>query len=973
MEEQTGTPSGTSPPQLSRRAGLSILAFALVALVLVFCWTVYNEDRDLRVHFLEDARMVSSTINWRQIVNLTASEADLGDPGYRRIKEQLAGIHQASPRNHFVYLLKQRADGAIVILADSEPATSGEYSPPGQEYREATPEIGQVFASDQESTVGPYRDRWGRWVSAIVPIADPETGTTVALMGLDIAARDWYRDLARETAESLALILVLVVPLAVYVTLNRRSEQSLKRSRDEWQNTFDCMPDLIAILDTQHRIVRANRAMRQKLEQDGSIIGRHCYRHVHKQDAPPDFCPHARLLKDGAPHVEEAHLPELDGDYSVTVTPLHDAAGNLTGSIHIARNITEKRLAEDALRESEALLRDAQLMAGLGTYRLDIGTGTWSCSAVMDEIFGIDENYDHSVSGWAALVHPDDQNMMTRYFAGEVVGNGQFFNKEYRIVRHADGGERWVHGMGRLEFDDQGQPVRMIGTILDITEQKQQEHMLRHASDEWRRTFDTIPDLITIVDSEHRIVRANRATWQKLGCDIHDLLHKPCYTVFHGSDSPPEHCPHRHLMQDGLAHSVEIFEPRLNCHLDVTVTPLCDPDGKVTGSIHVAHDITGLKRAGEALQKSEQLYRSILTASPDTIAITDLERVIRMVSPAGLAMFGYGSNEELQGRAIVNFLVPEDRERARANIRLMFQGSLTGPDEYRVLRADGSSVMVEVNSDFIVGSDGRPESMIFVIRDISERKRVEVELNRKNAEIEQFIYTVSHDLRSPLVTIKTFLGYLGQDISTGDSNRIGKDMGFIHTAADRMEALLNELLDMSRVGRITTPHESVTFQELVGEALDAVAGQITAGRVNIGVSTVNPALSGDRRRLLQIWQNLLDNALKYMGDQPEPRIEIGVEQQEGETVFYVSDNGIGIPPAYHEKVFGIFEKLDRTIGGVGMGLTMVKRIVEMYGGQIRVESQGDGTGCCFRFTLPQVLVPAEQATAITVQSRVESR
>jgi len=418
---------------------------------------------------------------------------------------------------------------------------------------------------------------------------------------------------------------------------------------------------------------------------------------------------------------------------------------------------------------------------------------------------------------------------------------------------------------------------------------------------------------------------------------------------------------------------VEIFEPRLNCHLDVTVTPLCDPDGKVTGSIHVAHDITGLKRAGEALQKSEQLYRSILTASPDTIAITDLERVIRMVSPAGLAMFGYGSNEELQGRAIVNFLVPEDRERARANIRLMFQGSLTGPDEYRVLRADGSSVMVEVNSDFIVGSDGRPESMIFVIRDISERKRVEVELNRKNAEIEQFIYTVSHDLRSPLVTIKTFLGYLGQDISTGDSNRIGKDMGFIHTAADRMEALLNELLDMSRVGRITTPHESVTFQELVGEALDAVAGQITAGRVNIGVSTVNPALSGDRRRLLQIWQNLLDNALKYMGDQPEPRIEIGVEQQEGETVFYVSDNGIGIPPAYHEKVFGIFEKLDRTIGGVGMGLTMVKRIVEMYGGQIRVESQGDGTGCCFRFTLPQVLVPAEQATAITVQSRVESR
>jgi signal transduction histidine kinase len=293
-------------------------------------------------------------------------------------------------------------------------------------------------------------------------------------------------------------------------------------------------------------------------------------------------------------------------------------------------------------------------------------------------------------------------------------------------------------------------------------------------------------------------------------------------------------------------------------------------------------------------------------------------------------------------------------------LMLVRQGSYTSPDEYRAIRADGSPIIIEVNGAFIVGTDDQPESMIFVIRDITERKRVADELNRKNIEIEQFIYTVSHDLRSPLVTVKTFLGYLGQDISTGDSNRIVKDMEFIHTAADRMEALLNELLDMARVGRETVAHETVTFQELVGEALDTVAGQITTGKVNARVSAANPTLCGDRRRLLQIWQNLLDNAVKYMGDQALPLIEIGVEQQHGDTVFFVSDNGIGIAPAYHEKVFGIFEQLDRHSGGVGMGLPMVKRIVEIYGGRIWLESNGARTGTSFCFTLPNVVANTEQ-------------
>jgi signal transduction histidine kinase len=249
--------------------------------------------------------------------------------------------------------------------------------------------------------------------------------------------------------------------------------------------------------------------------------------------------------------------------------------------------------------------------------------------------------------------------------------------------------------------------------------------------------------------------------------------------------------------------------------------------------------------------------------------------------------------------------------------------------------------------------------------ELAERKRAEVELNKRTAEVEQFLYTASHDLRSPLVTVKTFLGYLGQDISSADNERIAKDMGFLNSAANRMEALLNELLEMSRIERVNLPHEEFGLRELVADALDATAGQITAGRVDVRVGECDLTLNGDRRRLLQIWQNLLDNAVKYMGNQTEPLIEIGCEHMQGETVFFVRDNGVGVAPEYHDKVFGIFEQLDRTFGGVGMGLTMVKRIVEMYGGKIRVESDGVGRGSCFRFTLPGAVKTADGKEGLT--------
>lgn len=240
-------------------------------------------------------------------------------------------------------------------------------------------------------------------------------------------------------------------------------------------------------------------------------------------------------------------------------------------------------------------------------------------------------------------------------------------------------------------------------------------------------------------------------------------------------------------------------------------------------------------------------------------------------------------------------------------------------------------------------------------KELIERRRTERELQAKNADIEQFIYTVSHDLRSPLVTIKNFMGHLEQDLKQGDQERIEQDFRFIHSAADRMKLLLDELLELSRIGRIEAPSTEITFQALMSEVMGALAGIINEKGATVTITKSDPVLIGDRRRLCQVWQNLIENAVKYSRDDQSVSIELGILHNADEQIFYVKDNGIGIRQEYQHKIFRIFEKLDPQSPGAGLGLSMVQRIIEKNDGRIWVESEGENTGACFLFTLPRMM------------------
>lgn len=234
-----------------------------------------------------------------------------------------------------------------------------------------------------------------------------------------------------------------------------------------------------------------------------------------------------------------------------------------------------------------------------------------------------------------------------------------------------------------------------------------------------------------------------------------------------------------------------------------------------------------------------------------------------------------------------------------------------------------------------------------------DREAFQRQLQSADEELKRFTYTASHDLRSPLVTIQGYIGLLEEDLAAENPSAVADDMRRISGAAGKMQRLLDSLLKLSRIERIVNPPTSESLADLVDEVIEQLATRLQQRGVEVQISPDLPMLFGDRVRLLEVVRNLVDNGIKFMGDQSEPRIEIGARSERGETVCYVRDNGIGIDPAFHERIFGLFKQLNPKADGSGVGLTLTKRIVELHGGRVWVESEGEGQGTTFCFCLPE--------------------
>ncbi|WP_429885950.1 ATP-binding protein [Geoalkalibacter halelectricus] len=357
------------------------------------------------------------------------------------------------------------------------------------------------------------------------------------------------------------------------------------------------------------------------------------------------------------------------------------------------------------------------------------------------------------------------------------------------------------------------------------------------------------------------------------------------------------------------------------------------------------------------LRHWHDLMQYIIEHDPNAIFVLDRDLRHLFVSDRFLRDFGLGGKDIIGKHHYEVF--PDIPQKWREVHQRALKGEILSAEDERYVREDGRIDYTRWQCRPWHEVDGSIGGIILYTEVVTERVEASralqqrtQELEERSAELERFNYTVSHDLKSPLVTVKSFLGFLEKDLAAGDAERIQTDIDYMRAATQKMSQLLDELLEMSRIGRIVNPPVRVAYGDLIQEVLALVAGPIAERGVEIQVSDEDLVLFGDRSRLVEIWQNLLENAVKYMGGQTAPFIYLGVEDRAGEQVFFVRDNGMGIDPRYAEKIFGLFEKLDRQTEGSGLGLALVKRIVEVYGGRIWVESVGEGQGSCFFFTLP---------------------
>jgi len=374
-----------------------------------------------------------------------------------------------------------------------------------------------------------------------------------------------------------------------------------------------------------------------------------------------------------------------------------------------------------------------------------------------------------------------------------------------------------------------------------------------------------------------------------------------------------------------------------------------------------------LRRSFANLRQSEAMYRELYDTMSQGVVYHDAEGNVISANNAALDILGL-TLEQLQGSEPLPRdwkTIHEDGRAFRHNYHPAMKALRTGRGVQDVLmgvyHAEEEAyrwILVSAEPQFRPGED-RPYQVYANFTNITERKRASQERERlieeleiKNRELERFVYTISHELKTPLVTIAGFSGILANDIEEGDKNRLTGHLSHITSGVETMSVLLDELLELSRVGRIINTPETVSMRELIREVANMVGRQAAERGVKIEISPDMPDVVGDRIRLREVLQNLTENAIKFSSDRPDARVKVGWRVDGKDPVFYVQDNGRGIDPAYHEKIFGLFERLDPQIEGTGVGLALVQRIMEEHGGQIWVESDGPGTGSTFCFTLP---------------------
>jgi PAS domain S-box-containing protein len=514
------------------------------------------------------------------------------------------------------------------------------------------------------------------------------------------------------------------------------------------------------------------------------------------------------------------------------------------------------------------------------------------------------------------------------------------------------------------------QTVALQNAKNNLHARQQAEEALRRQSEWARLTLASIGDAVISTDPQGRVTFMNPVAEQLTGWPQAEVMGRPLPEVFHivneRTRRPVENPALRALREGtivGLAnHTLLVARDGTERPIDDSAAPMRDESGALIGVVLVFRDVTERKWA----EQSRKLLAAIVEASEDAIVSKTLDGVIRSWNSAAERLFGYTAQEAV-GQPI-NIIIPPDRQdEERAIVQQLRRGERIEHFETVRVASDGRLIEISLTVSPLLDEDGQVVGASKVARDITERKRAEAALREAERHKDEFLALLAHELRNPLAPLRDGLHVLR--LANGDAETVDQVRAMMERQLAHMVRLIDDLLDVARIGqnKIELRRARVPLATIIDAALETARPAIEAQRHQLSVSI--PAeplfLDADLTRLAQVFSNLLTNSAKYTP--ANGHIWLTARGSGKDAVVSVRDDGIGIPAEALSRVFELFSQVDRSIeratGGLGIGLALVKGLVEMHGGTVTAESEGPGKGSTFTVRLPALITIPEPASA----------
>ncbi|WP_082054358.1 hybrid sensor histidine kinase/response regulator [Methyloterricola oryzae] len=742
----------------------------------------------------------------------------------------------------------------------------------------------------------------------------------------------------------------------LFVGQYRHLFDALQTVERRYSRVLEAQSEFIGRFKADGTIVYVNEAFRRFFGTTGEPLVGHSWRSLAFKDDLPWINEMLSRLSPENPDVTiENCVIAANGELRWGQFASHatfDQAGSLSEIQIVGRDISERKEAEIALQQSEQTLQMAQAVGRIGSFAMGHDTETFTCSKETARLFDLDVNGVTTFAEWFARVHPDDQGAVETAWRAAL--QGAPYDMTYRIV--VRGQIVWIRAMAKLTFDDAGQLLSAIGTVQDITDRVQATEKIRESEQRLNAFLQHSSTVAWLKDEMGRHVFLSPNFAKRFGIRQEDWIGKTDFDIWPVEVAEQFRKNDQAVLESG--ESLEMVEKA--CSSDGTISwwrsskfSFSDPSGKrYVGGLGI--DITEIKETERRLIESEVRFRTLFESAQDGILLAEKQsRRFVAANPAMCALLGY-SQEELLSLGVADIHPAEQLPYVIQEFDSFARGKSRQLDDIRILRKDGTERLVSIVPAFME-TTGQP-LLAGLFRDVTERHRQEAALRDADRRKDEFLATLSHELRNPLAPIKIGVGVLR--LAKGDPKTVARILDIFDTSLSHLIRLVDDLLDISRIttGKIHLQVTAVDLATVIQRAVDLSLPFIKEAGLTLQINLPETSirLNADLTRLGQAFANLLNNAAKFT-----PRggqITVTAEQRSDTVVVRVLDNGIGIPAAMLTHIFDRFTQVDGSLekehGGLGIGLSLVKDLITLHDGTVEARSEGGGKGSEFIVCLP---------------------